>query len=96
VQGSLDARRGSSTTLAGRLDLAIGRLGAWADSAATRRSSMRTVSKAPLSFDDGGDVEVSHAGVHNPTRVSIADVSACEHSGGRPGAAIATPTAAMG
>ena len=78
------------------MDLAIGRLGAGADSAATRRSSMRTVSKAPLSFDDGGDVEVSHAGVHNPTWVSIADVSACEYNNGRSGAAIAAPTAAMG
>ena len=78
------------------MDLAIGRLGAGADSAATQCGSMRTVSKTPLSFGDGGDVEVSHAGVHNPTRVSIADVSACEHSNERSGAAIAAPTAAMG
>jgi hypothetical protein len=65
------------------MDLAIGRLGAGADSAATRSGSMCTVSKTPLSFGDGGDVEFSHAGVHNPTRASIADVSACEHNNGR-------------
>jgi hypothetical protein len=78
------------------MDLAIGRLGAGADSAATRSGSMCTVSKTPLSFGDGGDVEFSHAGVHNPTRASIADVSACEHNNGRSGAAIAARTAAMG
>jgi hypothetical protein len=57
---------------------------------------MRTPSEAPLSFGDGGDVEVSPRRCAQPDMVSIADVSACGHSSGRLGAAIAAPTAAMG
>ncbi len=70
-------------------------MGPGADPAPRRWGSMRTMSSAPLMFGDGGDVEVSRAGVHNPDRVSLGELSGCGHSTGGSGAAIAAPGAAM-
>ena len=75
---------------------AVGRLGAGRTRPRPVRSSMRTASRSPFSFDDGDDVEVFPRRCAQPDMVSIADVSACGHSSGRSGAAIAAPTAAMG